>query len=56
MKIMNDGLLAVLAFTPILSAGILLIGFRIPAKVGMPIVLVITIFQFRYIEGRIHYN
>ena len=43
MTIMNDGLLAVLAFTPILSAGVLLIGFKIPAKVVMPIVLVITI-------------
>ena len=51
MKIMNDGLLAVLAFTPILSAGILLIGFRIPAKVVMPIVLVITIIISNFVWG-----
>ena len=43
MKIMDDGLLALLAFTPILSAGILLIGFRIAAKIVMPIILLITI-------------
>ena len=48
---MNEGLLAVLAFAPILSAGILLIGFKIPAKVVMPIVLVITIIISSFVWG-----
>ena len=48
---MNDGLLAVLAFAPILSAGVLLIGFKIPAKVVMPIVLVITIIISNFVWG-----
>ena len=51
MIIMNDGLLAVLAFAPILSAGVLLIGFKIPAKVVMPIVLVITIIISSFVWG-----
>ena len=51
MIIMNDGLLAVLAFAPILSAGVLLIGFKIPAKVVMPIVLVITIIISNFVWG-----
>ena len=34
---MSTGLLAFLAFLPILSAGVLLIGFRIAARVVMPI-------------------
>ena len=51
MTIMNDGLLAVLAFAPILSAGVLLIGFKIPAKVVMPIVLVITIIISNFVWG-----
>ena len=51
MTIMNDGLLAVLAFAPILSAGVLLIGFKIPAKVVMPIVLVITIIISSFVWG-----
>ena len=48
---MNDGLLAVLAFMPILSAGILLIGFRIEAKIVMPIVLIITIIVSYFVWG-----
>lgn len=35
--------LALLAFSPILMAAIMLIGFRIPAKKSMPIVLLLTI-------------
>ncbi|MCW4149014.1 L-lactate permease [Halomonas janggokensis] len=35
---MNESFLALLAFTPLLLAGILLIGFKIPAKIAMPIV------------------
>lgn len=35
--------LAILAFFPILLAGILLIGFRTPAKIAMPVVLAVTI-------------
>lgn len=34
--------LAFLAFLPILVAGVLLIGFRIAAKIAMPVVLVVT--------------
>ena len=48
---MSDGLLAVLAFIPILSAGILLIGFRISAKVVMPIILLITIIISTFMWG-----
>jgi lactate permease len=40
--IMGDGMLALLAFAPILLAGILLAGFRIPAKYVMPAVFVLT--------------
>ncbi|MFN2408872.1 MAG: L-lactate permease [Halomonas sp.] len=35
---MNESILALLAFTPLLIAGVLLIGFKIPAKIAMPIV------------------
>ncbi|SDN80143.1 L-lactate permease [Vreelandella arcis] len=35
---MNESFLALLAFTPLLLAGVLLIGFKIPAKIAMPIV------------------
>lgn len=35
---MNETILALLAFLPLLLAGILLIGFKIPAKIAMPIV------------------
>src|SRR5690625_2175211 len=40
---MSLSLLAFLAFLPIFIAGVLLIGFRVSAKVAMPIVLVVTI-------------
>src|SRR5680860_1603829 len=40
---MSLTLLAILAFTPILMAAILLVGFRIPAKRAMPIAFVATI-------------
>ena len=39
---MSDTLLALLAFVPILSAAILLVGLRMPAKRAMPISFVIT--------------
>ncbi len=39
---MSTSLLALLAFVPILSAAVLLVGFRIPAKKAMPISLAIT--------------
>lgn len=39
---MGDGTLALLAFAPILVAGLLLVGFRLPARVAMPIVFVLT--------------
>ncbi|MGO2146556.1 L-lactate permease [Halomonas sp.] len=35
---MNETTLALLAFLPLLLAGILLVGFKIPAKIAMPIV------------------
>lgn len=39
---MSSGFLALLAFAPILLSGILLVGFRMSAKVAMPIVFVVT--------------
>ncbi|QFT83950.1 L-lactate permease [Halomonas sp. THAF12] len=39
---MHDSLLALLAFTPLLLAGILLIGLRMAARVAMPIVFAVT--------------
>ncbi|MBV7434335.1 L-lactate permease [Cardiobacteriaceae bacterium TAE3-ERU3] len=39
---MSQGMLALLAFSPLLITGILLIGFRLPAKIVMPVVFVIT--------------
>lgn len=39
---MSSGLLALLAFTPILVAGILLIGLRWPARRAMPLVYLLT--------------
>ncbi|GAB2714164.1 L-lactate permease [Halomonas garicola] len=39
---MTDTTLALLAFVPLALAGILLIGFRLAAKVAMPIVFVVT--------------
>ncbi|SFU01973.1 L-lactate permease [Pseudomonas marincola] len=39
---MNNGLLALLAFSPILLAAILLIGLRWPAKRAMPLVYLLT--------------
>lgn len=39
---MSEGLQALLGFTPILLAGILLVGMRIAAKIAMPIVYVVT--------------
>ncbi|WP_372995091.1 L-lactate permease [Marinobacter sp.] len=41
---MSSGILALLAFTPILLAGILLIGLRWPARRAMPVVFLITAF------------
>ena len=40
---MSSLLLALLAFVPILSAAILLVGLRVPAKKAMPISLLITV-------------
>lgn len=39
---MNSGSLALLAFTPILLSGVLLVAFRMSAKITMPIVFVVT--------------
>jgi lactate permease len=40
---MADTLLALLAFAPILLAGVLLVGFRLSARVSMPIVFAVTV-------------
>ena len=39
---MSLNLLAFLAFLPILIAAILLVGFRIPARITMPFVFILT--------------
>ena len=39
---MVGGTLAALAFTPILLAGVLLVGFRLPAKYVMPFVYLVS--------------
>nr|WP_298249215.1 L-lactate permease [uncultured Halomonas sp.] len=39
---MNDTLLALLAFTPLVLAGVLLIGLRMAARTAMPIVFAVT--------------
>ena len=39
---MGDGLLALVAFAPIVVAGVLLVGFRLPAKYTMPGVYFLT--------------
>ncbi|MGQ4879442.1 L-lactate permease [Billgrantia sp. LNSP4103-1] len=39
---MSDTTLALLAFTPLILAGVLLIGFRMAARTAMPIVFVVT--------------
>ncbi len=39
---MSTGLLALLAFSPILLAAVLLIGLRWPAKHAMPLVYLLT--------------
>ncbi|PZO66812.1 MAG: lactate permease [Paracoccus denitrificans] len=40
---MSTGLLALLAFLPIITAGVLLIGFRMPARIVMPLTYVIAV-------------
>ncbi|MBV6642321.1 MAG: L-lactate permease [Cyclobacteriaceae bacterium] len=40
---MSSFVLFLLALTPILVSGIMLVGFKIPAKIAMPIALVLTI-------------
>ena len=39
---MSLGLLAALAATPIVVSGILIVGFRVPARTAMPVTLVLT--------------
>lgn len=39
---MSNTALALLAFLPLILAGVLLIGFRMTAKVVMPIVFIVT--------------
>ncbi|WP_373182278.1 L-lactate permease [Halomonas campaniensis] len=39
---MNDTTLALLAFVPLVLAGVLLIGFRMAARTAMPVVFVVT--------------
>lgn len=40
---MSQNMLALLAFLPILLSGIMLVGFRLPARLVMPIVFVVTV-------------
>lgn len=40
---MSDILLPLLAFTPLLLAGIFLIGFNLPARIAMPAVFAVTV-------------
>ncbi|SBS30633.1 L-lactate permease [Marinomonas aquimarina] len=40
---MSEALLAIIAFIPIVVAGVLLVGFNWPAKKAMPIVLLLTV-------------
>ena len=42
---MSSALLAFFALLPILVAAIMLVGFRVPAKYAMPLVLLITIVE-----------
>ncbi|SEL68287.1 L-lactate permease [Halomonas daqiaonensis] len=39
---MNETTLALLAFVPLVLAGVLLIGFRLPARTAMPVVFVVS--------------
>ncbi|WP_277809922.1 L-lactate permease [Chromohalobacter canadensis] len=39
---MNQTLLSLLAFLPLVLAGVLLIGFRVQAKIAMPVVFLVT--------------
>lgn len=48
---MSEGLQALLGFTPILLAGVLLVGMRIAAKIAMPIVYVVTALIALYAWG-----
>src|SRR5690554_5168644 len=41
--VMTDTILALLAFTPLVLAGVLLIGFRVAAKMAMPVVFLVTV-------------
>ncbi len=48
---MENQLLPFIAFSPILFAGILLVGFRLPAKFAMPIIFFHTCFLAYFIWG-----
>jgi lactate permease len=41
---MDSGIQALVAALPLISAGVLLVGFRIAAKIAMPVVYLITAF------------
>jgi lactate permease len=40
---MSTGLYALMAFLPIITAGVLLVGFRMPARIVMPLVYVLAV-------------
>ena len=48
---MSLGFLAALAATPILVAGILIVGFRVPARTAMPITYVLTALLGAFVWG-----
>lgn len=40
---MSNGFLALFAFLPIFVAGVMLVGFRIQARIAMPVTYLITV-------------
>ena len=49
--IINENLLGLIAFSPIFLAGILLVGFRMPARIAMPAVFTFTCFIAYFLWG-----
>ena len=49
--IINENFLGLIAFSPIFLAGILLVGFRVPARIAMPAVFIFTCFIAYFLWG-----
>ena len=43
---MNSEIYSILAFLPIILAGVMLIGFRFPAKYAMPLTFITVLIAF----------